>query len=85
MIFLRIAQISSKKVKGTKVLVLNALQQSHHLSHFTLEEAIQLVHLIKPELAYFTHISHRLGTHQEVEKTLPPNIHLAFDGLKISL
>lgn len=74
-----------EKIKGTKVLVLNALQQSHHLSHFTLEEAIQLVHLIKPELAYFTHISHRLGTHQEVEKTLPPNIHLAFDGLKISL
>lgn len=74
-----------EKIKGTKVLVLNALQQSHHLSHFTLEEAIQLVHLIKPESAYFTHISHRLGTHQEVEKTLPPNIHLAFDGLKISL
>jgi phosphoribosyl 1,2-cyclic phosphate phosphodiesterase len=74
-----------EKIKGTKVLVLNALQQSHHLSHFTLEEAIQLVHLIKPELAYFTHISHRLGTHQEVEKTLPPNILLAFDGLKISL
>ncbi|MCR9013646.1 MBL fold metallo-hydrolase [Aquiflexum gelatinilyticum] len=74
-----------EKIKGTKVLVLNALQQSHHLSHFTLEEAIQLVHLIKPELAYFTHISHRLGTHQEVGKTLPPNIHLAFDGLKISL
>jgi len=74
-----------EKIKGSKVLVLNALQQSHHLSHFTLEEAIQLVHLIKPELAYFTHISHRLGTHQEVEKTLPPNIHLAFDGLKISL
>lgn len=74
-----------EKIKGTKVLVLNALQQSHHLSHFTLEEAIQLVHLIKPESAYFTHISHRLGTHQEVEKTLPPNIHLAFDGMKISL
>jgi len=74
-----------EKIKGSKVLVLNALQQSHHLSHFTLEEAIQLVHLIKPELAYFTHISHRLGTHQEVEKTLPPNIHLAFDGLKISI
>lgn len=74
-----------EKIKGTKVLVLNALQQSHHLSHFTLEEAIQLVHLIKPESAYFTHISHRLGTHQEVEKTLPPNIHLAFDGMKISI
>lgn len=74
-----------EKIKGTKALVLNALQQSHHLSHFTLEEAIRLVQLVKPELAYFTHISHRLGTHQEVEKTLPRNIHLAFDGLKIFL
>ncbi|MCH6199562.1 MBL fold metallo-hydrolase [Aquiflexum sp. LQ15W] len=73
------------KIKGSKVLVLNALQQSHHISHFTLEEAIQLVAQVKPESAYFTHISHRLGTHQEVEKTLPPNIHLAFDGLKITI
>jgi phosphoribosyl 1,2-cyclic phosphate phosphodiesterase len=73
------------KIKGSKVLVLNALQQSHHISHFTLEEAIQLVAQVKPESAYFTHISHRLGTHQEVEKILPPNIHLAFDGLKITI
>lgn len=72
-----------EKIKGTKVLVLNALQKTHHLSHFTLEEAIQLVNLIKPEEAYFTHISHRLGTHHEVEQILPPNIHLAYDGLKI--
>lgn len=74
-----------EKVKGTKVLVLNALQKTHHLAHFTLDEAIQLVKLIKPESAYFTHISHRLGTHQDVELILPPNIHLAYDGLKISV
>ncbi|MCL6260972.1 MBL fold metallo-hydrolase [Aquiflexum sp. TKW24L] len=74
-----------EKVKGTKILVLNALQKTHHLSHFTLDEAIQLVNQIKPESAYFTHISHRLGTHDEIERNLPPNIHLAFDGLKISL
>jgi phosphoribosyl 1,2-cyclic phosphate phosphodiesterase len=74
-----------EKVKGTKVLVLNALQKTHHLAHFTLDEAIQLVNLIKPESAYFTHISHRLGTHQDVELILPPNIHLAYDGLKISV
>jgi phosphoribosyl 1,2-cyclic phosphate phosphodiesterase len=80
-----IEEAELEKIKGTKILVLNALQQTHHLSHFTLEEAIQLVDLIKPETAYFTHISHKLGTHQEVEKTLPQNIHLAYDGLKISL
>jgi phosphoribosyl 1,2-cyclic phosphate phosphodiesterase len=80
-----IEEAELEKIKGTKILVLNALQQTHHLSHFTLEEAIQLVDLIKPETAYFTHISHKLGTHQEVEKTLPENIHLAYDGLKISL
>ncbi len=74
-----------EKVKGSKVLVLNALQKTHHLSHFTLDEAIQLVNQIKPESAYFTHISHRLGTHQDVELILPPNIHLAYDGLKISV
>ena len=74
-----------EKVKGTKVLVLNALQKTHHLAHFTLDEAIQLVNQIKPESAYFTHISHRLGTHQDVELILPPNIHLAYDGLKISV
>lgn len=74
-----------EKVKGTKILVLNALQKTHHLSHFTLDEAIQLVDHIQPEAAYFTHISHRLGTHHEIERYLPPNIYLAFDGLKISL
>jgi phosphoribosyl 1,2-cyclic phosphate phosphodiesterase len=74
-----------EKIKGTKVLVLNALQKTHHISHFTLEEAIELVKVIKPDSAYFTHISHRLGRHDEVEKSLPDNIHLAYDGLKISI
>ena len=74
-----------EKIMGTRVLVLNALQQSHHISHFTLVEAIQLVDRIKPEMAYFTHISHKLGTHSEVEAGLPSHIRLAFDGLKISI
>lgn len=74
-----------EKVKGTKVLVLNALQQSHHISHFTLHEAIEMVERIQPEMAYFTHISHKLGTHAAVEAQLPPNMRLAFDGLKISI
>jgi phosphoribosyl 1,2-cyclic phosphate phosphodiesterase len=72
-----------EKIKGTKILVLNALQKSHHISHLTLDEAIQLTEIIQPEMAYFTHISHKLGTHQEIEKELPDYIKLAYDGLKI--
>ncbi|RPA68357.1 MBL fold metallo-hydrolase [Cyclobacteriaceae bacterium YHN15] len=74
-----------EKIKGSKILVLNALQKNHHISHFTLEEAIQMVEVIQPEMAYFTHISHKLGNHQEIESTLPPHIRLAFDGLKLKL
>ncbi|MFN3800526.1 MBL fold metallo-hydrolase [Belliella pelovolcani] len=80
-----IAPRELEKIKGSKVLVLNALQSSHHISHFTLDEAIEMVHLIQPEKAYFTHISHKLGTHADVERKLPDHIRLAFDGLKIDL
>lgn len=74
-----------EKIKGTKVLVLNALQQTHHLSHLTLKEALEWVEKIKPEKAYFTHISHKLGCHHEIEQDLPENVQLAYDGLKIML
>lgn len=80
-----IAPRELEKIKGSKVLVLNALQSSHHISHFTLDEAIEMVNLIQPEKAYFTHISHKLGIHADVEKQLPDHIRLAFDGLKIDL
>jgi phosphoribosyl 1,2-cyclic phosphate phosphodiesterase len=73
------------KIRGTKVLVVNALQKTHHISHFTLEEAVEIVEELKPEMAYFTHISHKLGTHHEIENGLPPNIRLAYDGLKIQV
>ena len=74
-----------QKIMGTKTLVINALQHSHHISHFTLEEALKMVERINPETAYLTHISHKLGTHHEVEKNLPDNIRLAFDGLTITI
>lgn len=80
-----IDQKEIEKIKGSKVLVLNALQKDHHISHLTLEEAIELVNIIKPERAYFTHASHKLGTHHEIESQLPSNIRLAFDGLKIQI
>ncbi|MEX2595159.1 MAG: MBL fold metallo-hydrolase [Anditalea sp.] len=74
-----------KKIYGTKILVLNALQKKEHLSHFTLEQALEIVRLIQPEKAFFTHISHKLGSHREVESNLPENVFLAYDGLKLSL
>ncbi|RIV18137.1 MBL fold metallo-hydrolase [Fibrisoma montanum] len=74
-----------EKVWGTRVLVLDALQQQPHISHFTLEQAVALAERIRPERTYFTHISHKLGLHREVELTLPPHIRLGYDGLRISL
>lgn len=73
------------KIKGSKVLVLNALQKTPHISHFTLAEAIEMAEKIGAEKTYFTHISHKLGLHAQVEKELPPKMYLAWDGLKISL
>jgi len=78
-----ITDVELEKVKGSKVLVLNALRKEMHFSHFNLEQAIDIVHKVQPEYAYFTHISHHLGLHEAVEKELPPNILLAYDGLSI--
>ncbi|TVR76785.1 MAG: MBL fold metallo-hydrolase [Chitinophagaceae bacterium] len=74
-----------EKIRGTKTLVLNALRKEKHISHFTLEEAIEIIKDIKPEKAYLTHISHQLGKHADVEKELPENVSLAYDGLKIQI
>jgi phosphoribosyl 1,2-cyclic phosphate phosphodiesterase len=76
-----IPETTFEKLNGTKILVINALQREHHISHFNLTEAIQIVQKINPDKAYFTHISHKLGLHAAVEKELPKNISLAFDGL----
>jgi phosphoribosyl 1,2-cyclic phosphate phosphodiesterase len=80
-----IAAEEKKKLKELKVLVLNALQKTPHISHFTLDEAIEMAIEINAEKTYLTHISHKLGLHREVEKELPDNIHLAYDGLKVSV
>ncbi len=71
------------KLKNLDVLVLNSLRREPHISHFTLAEAIQLVKELDPKKAYFTHISHQLGLHEVVNKELPDNIELAFDGLQL--
>ncbi len=72
-----------QKIVGCDTLVLNALRREKHVSHFTLDEALEIVAQVKPRMAYFTHISHQLGLHHEVERELPPNVRLAYDGLVI--
>ncbi|MEY2829973.1 MAG: hypothetical protein RIQ33_1831, partial [Bacteroidota bacterium] len=79
------SEIELKKIEGTKILVLNALRKEPHISHFTLDEAIELAQKIGAEKTFFTHISHQLGTYDEVNSALPKNIFLAYDGLKITL
>ena len=73
-----------EKVKNSEVLVLNALRIESHPTHLNLEEALGLVEELKPKKAYFTHISHLLGFHDEVSKKLPKNVHLAYDNLQIN-
>lgn len=74
-----------EKIKNIKVLVINALRYEPHLSHFNVEEALQFIEKVNPEVAYLTHISHLLGFHETVEKTLPKNVFLAYDTLKINI
>lgn len=74
-----------EKIKGTKVLVVNALRKSKHISHFSLPEAIGLVSELQIPQAFFTHVSHQLGLHEEINKELPPNIQLAYDGLELAI
>ena len=77
-----ISESEKEKIIGSKILVLNALQKKPHISHFTLSEALDLIEEIKPEKAYLTHISHKLGKHRDVKKELPENVELAWDGLR---
>lgn len=80
----RIDDASREKIKGSHTLILNALRHQKHISHFTLQEAIDIADELQIPQAYFTHISHQLGTHQEVNNQLPPARQLAFDGMEIS-
>lgn len=80
-----IADEELNKVKGSDIVVLNALRKQTHISHFNLEQALQIMDYLKPQQGYFTHISHLLGLHKEVEQELPPHIKLAFDRLKIEI
>ncbi|MEI6434077.1 MAG: MBL fold metallo-hydrolase [Bacteroidota bacterium] len=79
-----IPEKEKQKIKGSKVVVLNALRKQKHYSHFNLSEALELMNEFSPEQGFLTHISHQLGAHNDVEQELPSNVKLAFDGLTIT-
>ncbi|HYJ37141.1 MAG TPA: MBL fold metallo-hydrolase [Chitinophagaceae bacterium] len=81
----RIEQAEKEKIAGSKVIVLNALRKEKHISHFTLDEAVAEVQQMKIPQAYFTHISHQLGKHDDVNTELPPGISLGWDKLEINI
>jgi phosphoribosyl 1,2-cyclic phosphate phosphodiesterase len=81
----KIEEPEMEKIRGSEIVVVNALRHQKHISHFNLEEAIALSEALGSPETYFTHISHQLGTHASVEATLPSHVHLAYDGLSFSL
>ena len=80
-----IAQSEMDKLRGLKVLVVNALREEPHDTHFNLSEALDFIDALKPERAYLTHISHKMGFHAAVEKRLPANVFIAYDNLEITI
>jgi len=74
-----------EKLRGVKILVINALRIEKHHSHFNLEDALEFISKVKPERAYIIHISHLMGFHEEVQAQLPENVFLAYDNLKITI
>ncbi|MEY4594399.1 MAG: hypothetical protein RIQ47_809 [Bacteroidota bacterium] len=80
-----IPEAAEKHIYGARTLVINALRKEKHVSHFTLDEALELIEKYRPENAYLTHISHQLGKTSDIEKLLPPNVRCAYDGLRIEV
>ncbi len=80
-----IDESSMNQLKNLEVLVINALQIEKHISHFNLQEALDVIKQLNPKKAYLTHISHKLGSHKKVDADLPENVFLAHDGLQIQL
>jgi phosphoribosyl 1,2-cyclic phosphate phosphodiesterase len=78
-----IPEETMEKIIGVKYLVINALRKEKHISHFSLGEAINLIEEVSPRKAYITHIGHQMGKHADVNKELPVNITLAWDGLEV--
>ncbi|MEY8849298.1 MBL fold metallo-hydrolase [Psychroserpens sp. XS_ASV72] len=80
-----VADKEIEKLRGIKVLVVNALREEEHISHFNVSEALAFIDKVKPEKAYLTHISHYLGFHDDVQQKLPDNVFLAYDTLELHI
>ena len=80
-----IPQETFEKLRGVRTLVLNALRVKPHISHFNLEQAVEAMQKIAPERGIFTHMSHQIGLHEEVNKTLPAGMELGYDGMEVML
>ncbi len=80
-----IADEERNKIFGTKHLVINALRKEKHISHYTLDEALEFARSCAPQKTYITHLSHHMGLHEEVNRELPPGVCLAYDGLQIEI
>lgn len=80
-----IAEEEKEKIIGTRYLVVNALRKQKHISHFTLNEAVKLINDFSPRRGYIIHIGHQMGLHEEIQKELPPNIMLSYDGLVVEI
>ncbi len=80
-----IAPLEMKKLLNVEYLVLNALRHDKHISHFSLPEAIEVANIIQAKKTYFTHISHQLGCHNDLDRHLPESMQLAYDGLQLHL
>ncbi len=74
-----------EKLKDLDALVITALRKGAHPTHLSLEESLGYIEKIAPKTAYLIHMSHRIGLYREVEKELPPHVHLSYDGLEIQL
>lgn len=80
-----VSEIEIEKLKGLDVLVINALREESHPTHFNLQEALDFIKIVQPKKAYLTHISHVLGFHEEVQQKLPENVYLAYDNLILTI
>lgn len=80
-----ITEEQKEKIRGTEILVVNALQKERHISHFTLSEALEFAAGINAPKTYLTHVSHKMGTHHEVSRELPKGVFMAYDGLELEI
>jgi len=80
-----ISETEFEKIKGSEIFVLNALHYDEHISHFTVPQAVEIMHKIKPRQGFLVHMSHRLGLHAEEEQKLPDFVRFSYDGMKLEI